>query len=352
MGNPGLTNGHVLTKLKIEKKILDFETKVCVNEVKSLRYLMAIDAGGTKTDAVLFDETGRILLRDLGAGNNAMDIGKSAAIERLLALLERACAAAPEKLAAIYGAIAGVMPLGDFLSPAVLPRNYADAVRFDDDGPSLISAAIGHRDGCGMVCGTGSSCFIRIEGRPLRKLGGKGYLIDTGGSGFELGRDAISYAFRADDGRCAPTVLFELVGRQMGCGVDDWMKRIYDPETGGRSFIASFARLVFEGRRMGDWACREIFEGGAAAMADLTYAAAGCFEGDFPIVVNGGLPTHFPEYAGAIRSKASPRARMILSDTPPVYGAAVEALWDAGLEPNEVFRTRFLQEYAQWGQSS
>lgn len=317
-----------------------------------MRYFMAIDAGGTKTDAVLFDETGHILLRDLSVGNNAMDIGKPAAVQRLLAVLERTCAAAPAKVTAIYGGIASVFPLGDFLSPAVLPGNYADSVRFDDDGPSIISASIGHRDGCGMVCGTGSSCFIRIKGQPLRKVGGKGYLIDTGGSGFELGREAIAYAFRADDGRCPPTVLFDLVREQMGCDVGDWMKCIYDPETGGRPFIASFAHLVFKGRRMGDWACRDIFERGSAAMADLTYAAARWFDGEFPVVVNGGLPTHFPEYADSIRAKSCPRARIIISDVPPVYGAAVEALWDAGLEPDEAFRARFLEEYALWQNKS
>ena len=45
-----------------------------------MRYFLAIDAGGTKTDAVVFDETGHIIYRDLSAGNNGMDIGQEAAI--------------------------------------------------------------------------------------------------------------------------------------------------------------------------------------------------------------------------------------------------------------------------------
>ncbi len=40
-----------------------------------MRYFIAIDSGGTKTDAVLFDETGHIVARSLTMGCNAMDIG-------------------------------------------------------------------------------------------------------------------------------------------------------------------------------------------------------------------------------------------------------------------------------------
>ena len=312
-----------------------------------MKYLIAIDSGGTKTETILFDITGQILLRDLSPGANGMDIGKPEAVRRILAVLDRVTAQAPEKVSAIYGGIAGVMPLGDFYSEAVLPRDYASSVRFDDDGPSLISAAIGHQDGCGMVVGTGSSCFIRVEGQPLRKVGGKGYLIDTGGSGFELGRDALVMAFRATDGRCEQTALVELIEAQMGVPVDRWMEKIYDPVTGGRPFIASFAHNVFKARAMGDWAAQEIFDRGAHLLGDLTHAAAKWFDGEFSVAMNGGLVINFPEYAEAIRKAAHPRAKMIPSGAPPVYGAAVEALWDIGMEPGPAFREHFLNAYAQ-----
>jgi hypothetical protein len=36
---------------------------------------------------------------------------------------------------------------------------------------------------------------------------------------------------------------------------------------------------------------------------------------------------------------------MIRAEVPPVYGAAVEAMWDVGLEPDENFKKRFLESY-------
>ncbi len=311
-----------------------------------MKYMIAMDCGGTKTETILFDETGHIHHRDIGPGANGMDIGKPEALRRFLGTMERVVPCSPGRIRAIYGGIAGVIPLGDFYTPAIAPKNYADSIRIVDDGPSMISATIGHQDGCGMVIGTGSSCFIRISGMPLQKVGGKGYLIDTGGSGFELGRDAIAAAFRATDGRSEATLLTQLIREQMGVPVDQWMERIYDPSSGGRPFIASFAHCVFEAHATGDLAARNIFQRNAQALADLTYAAAKHFDGPFPVVMNGGIIRHFPAYANAICALAHPRAIMRLGDAPPVYGSAVEAMWDAGLEASPAFRERFLTEHA------
>ena len=40
-----------------------------------MRYMIGIDGGGTKTERVLFDETGHILARDVRQGCNALDLG-------------------------------------------------------------------------------------------------------------------------------------------------------------------------------------------------------------------------------------------------------------------------------------
>ena len=43
-----------------------------------MRYYLGIDGGGTKTDAALCDEFGRIAARTLGPAGNLVDIGMSA----------------------------------------------------------------------------------------------------------------------------------------------------------------------------------------------------------------------------------------------------------------------------------
>lgn len=320
----------------------------CLSGEREMKYCIAVDGGGTKTESVLFDETGHILLRHLGNAGTATDLGVEEARRRLLACLDEVFSHAPGRLSSLYGGVAGVLPNGDIYSQAVRARYAVDAIRFDDDGNNLISGTLGHSDGCGMVCGTGSSLFARVEGQPLRHIGGKGYLIDTGGSGFELGREALCMALRSVDGRCGSTVLLELLEKRLGQPVSDRIIPVVHHR--GRAYISSFAPAVFEGRKLGDRICCEIFERQSALLADLTYAAERYFEDRFPVVMGGGIVAHFPEYVEAIKEKASPRADMILQEAPPVYGAAVEAMWDAGIIVTESVKASFLADYKLWEQ--
>ena len=310
-----------------------------------MKYCIAIDGGGTKTDTVLFDTEGNILARHVGPGNNPTDIGCDEARKRLMEDIDAVYHNAGGAVETLYGGIAGTLPNGDIYSDEISRRYDIRRVRIEDDGCNLISGAFGHADGCGMVCGTGSSLFVRREGQPLRHIGGKGYMIDTGGSGFEIGRDAICMALRAADGRIEHTVLQELLGEMLGCPVDD--RVIPMVHRGGRPYIASFAAAVFAGRRMGDRVCEEIFQRQSALMADLTYAAQTSFDGGFNVVAGGGIVSHFPEYFEAIKQKSAPGANLVLQNAPPVYGAAAEAMWDAGEPVTESFRARFLEAYAQ-----
>lgn len=310
-----------------------------------MKYCIAIDGGGTKTDTVLFDTEGNILARHVGPGNNPTDIGCDEARKRLMEDIDAVYRNAGGAVETLYGGIAGTLPNGDIYSDEIRRRYDIRRVRIEDDGCNLISGAFGHADGCGMVCGTGSSLFVRREGQPLRHIGGKGYMIDTGGSGFEIGRDAICMALRAADGRTEHTVLQELLGEMLGCPVDD--RVIPMVHRGGRPYIASFAAAVFAGRRMGDRVCEEIFQRQSALMADLTYAAQTSFDGGFNVVAGGGIVSHFPEYFEAIKQKSAPGANLVLQNAPPVYGAAAEAMWDAGEPVTESFRARFLEAYAQ-----
>ena len=310
-----------------------------------MKYCIAIDGGGTKTDTVLFDTEGNILARHVGPGNNPTDIGCDEARKRLMEDIDAVYHNAGGAVETLYGGIAGTLPNGDIYSDEISRRYDIRCIRIEDDGCNLISGAFGHADGCGMVCGTGSSLFVRREGQPLRHIGGKGYMIDTGGSGFEIGRDAICMALRAADGRIEHTVLQELLGEMLGCPVDD--RVIPMVHRGGRPYIASFAAAVFAGREMGDRVCEEIFQRQSALMADLTYAAQTSFDGGFNVVAGGGIVSHFPEYFEAIKQKSAPGANLVLQNAPPVYGAAAEAMWNAGEPVTEGFRARFLEAYAQ-----
>lgn len=311
-----------------------------------MKYLIGIDSGGSKTETLLFDETGHVLVRDLDQGANGMDIGKERAQAIILGALRRVMAQSPEPVCQVFGGIVGTS-LGNFMWEHLRANLPSDvAVQVEGDGGIIMSGTIGHRDGCTMISGTGCSMFVRHGDQPLIKIGGWGYLVDAWGSGYGLGRDALAAAFRAYDGRGGATLLLDMVNEQLGKSVHTSIPDIYSHPAGTRAFIAKFAHLIIKARNQGDEIATRIYEQHTDALADMTYAAQRFFPDQiFPIVMNGGIFQAFPEYTQSVRDKANPNAQMILAQMPPVYGSMIEAMWHAGLPINEQFKENFLVSY-------
>ncbi len=330
-----------------------------------MSFLIAADSGGTKTETILFDETGHIWYRDVDLGCNPLDIGLETARERLETILRRVIAQVPGSASlenvtagmmkpqvidppveAMYGAMAGSFYYKE--EEIFPPERYMHLgiarFRTDVDGRSMLSSHFYREEECcGVVCGTGCSSWVRKVGqKELIHCGGWGYLVDALGSGYALGRDAVRAAVRAEDGRGPKTVLLELVERELGTELKYGIPQLY---AGGRRKIASLARLIFEGCRRGDEVSRQLMEQGAGYIAELIWVADSHMKESYPVVMGGGIVSAFPEYLEAIRAKAPSRARLILAEAPPVFGAAVEAMRECGMSCDEDFRQNFMTEY-------
>jgi len=307
-----------------------------------MAYYIAMDAGGTKNETLLFDETGHILLRDLSPGGNAMDLGVEEVARRVLATLRRVQKHIPSGVPdqAFLG-VSSVIYYHDKLTDLVDSQLPGWPIHWEDGGPGMMTSLLDRRDGGCMVCGTGTSLFLRSKGE-IYHIGGLGYLIDTRGSGYWLGQQALLAALKYKEERGEKTVLYDLIKQQMGKNPEDAIPDIY---AGGRAYIASFARNVFIGRKMGDKVCRDIFEMGSKELADLTWAAAGHSEPGVDIIMSGGIFINFPEYVAAVKAKCSPHFNMIRADVPPIFGCAKEAVWRHGGIVDDAFKAKFRAEY-------
>lgn len=67
--------------------------------------------------------------------------------------------------------------------------------------------------------------------------------------------------------------------------------------------------------------------------------------GEYPVVLGGGLFSVYPEYVAALRQSCPAQARLISTDMPVVYGAAVEALAAVNMRIDAAFRSTFLSDY-------
>lgn len=311
-----------------------------------MKYYIAIDSGGNKTDSVLFDATGNVIAREFGRGANAFDIGPNEAGERLCAAVDSLKAHLPagEKLSAVFGSVS-VTYFYPEIEQRVARHTGGAPCHMDSVVSSVMAAVLGKEDGVCLISGTGSYCCVREKNKHRFYIGSSGYMLDTGGSGYVLGQQALIASQREHEGRGPKTLITELVEKEMGETVLEHLPVIY---MGGRAYISSFAHNVFRARLMGDAVAEKIFNDGVDYFAEAlqtAYQHLGCkpFRG----VLGGGIFMHHPEYAAAVRARAPEGCELITLETPAVYGSALEAVWLGGNEVEDGFRTRFLESYAR-----
>ena len=314
----------------------------------SEKYLIALDVGGTKADAVLFKESGEIVRRYVGLGGSPIDFGLEKCIERILDTVENLLDGFSHTVESLYAAIATVEYYYDDFCRAFNERfkTRIKNIRLEGDGVALISAMLGHSDGAALICGTGSALYMR-KGENYEHIGGGGHLIDSCGSGFTIGHYTLQAALRSGDGGTHKTLICDLIRRDFD-GKDAWNDQptVYGK---GRAYIASFAKYMFAARDLGDVTARTIFNKCAADMADVIWAAYEKLgKENVTIILNGGIFRNYPEYAAAVISASPKDVKFIQSDVTPVYGCAVEAMYDvghAGVEDS--FKTNFIASYGK-----
>ena len=128
----------------------------------SNRYLAALDVGGTKADAVLFRENGEIVKRVVDPAGTPFDQGLEITLSNCRNTLKKLFSYADGPIEALYASIATVeYYIDDFRAFFAETFPEVGKIRIEGDGCCLISGMLGHRDGCSMICGTGSSLYMR-----------------------------------------------------------------------------------------------------------------------------------------------------------------------------------------------
>lgn len=324
-----------------------------------MRYLMGIDGGGTKTLGVLTAMDGTVLSQAKTDATNPNDVTLPVSVGRLTglcrALMGKAGmteSALPE--ISLFLGIAGGINYGPALENALreaFPEVGVLTVRSDIH--ILLSGGLPEGDGACIICGTGSACFLR-RGEEMVRIGGWGYLLDSGGSGYDIGRDALEAALRHFDGRGEPTALSDLLARHLGGAVNTRITEIYRE---GKTYIASCAPLVFDAARQGDAVAEAILGRNARKLAEYAETAWRHLTADgrpapatLPVVMGGGISQHeAPAWQDRIASLTDPAVPAVytVADMPPVFGAVAEACKQAeGSKPDfEALKRAFAASF-------
>ena len=288
-----------------------------------IKYLLAIDGGGTKTEFLLTDINKREIARVVLGASNAVDTG----IENTRRILEQGIRKVCEDVSlhevSVFAGLAG----------GITGNNKQEINKFlskfgfgcfgnGSDTESVLEIALEGEDGVAVIMGTGIIAFSQVKDNRHR-IGGWGYLIDKGGSGFNIGSEAMNSALKYLDGRKGSKILCELIETKLGKSLPDSIAEIHN---GGKAYIASFAPVVFEAYDRGDSFSSEIIDANVREVTEIILAGLKYLPKDNPkIVVCGGLikrsdilAKYFSKYLGEDR-------KVIFCNKPVVNGALMLA---------------------------
>jgi len=174
--------------------------------------LLGIDGGGSKTHAVLADESGRVLGTGAAGASNYQYVGEDRATGEINAAIARAFV---EAGIAPRPADYACFGFGGADTPQELSKmdgwvcRFEWAVRYLVTNDGLLPLYAACPDGCGMsvVAGTGSIMWAQANDGRIARASGWGYLLGDEGSGYTLGSEALRHIMRAEDGRGPKTAL-------------------------------------------------------------------------------------------------------------------------------------------------
>lgn len=304
-----------------------------------MKYLLGMDAGGTKTLCVLADEQGNVIgMGRSGCGNFQVN-GRAGAQQELKKAVEKTLQQAdiePQRIEVAFYGISGADREEDFLAVHEIlePINPAARMFLENDTTIALRAGTQNGLGLGLISGTGTNA-IGFNGKGQRlQVGGWGspYLGDYG-SAHDIAADAFALAQRGWDERGRPTLLYEKLVKALGVKhLIDISERDYFDSYEPLN-IAALAPLVFEAAREGDRIATDILEkaGREIALSALTILRA-LFQPheEIPVVLGGSVfqkgnhPAMVMTLENEIR-KEFPLVKFTLLDRDPVVGALLFA---------------------------
>lgn len=234
--------------------------------MSEITYLLAIDGGGTKTDFLLTDLNGNEIKRIILGPSNPVNTGMKNAEKCLADGINQVCASVDKRKISVFAGIAG----GTSGNNKEIINRYLSTFGFGrtangSDTDSALEIALNGKPGVAVIIGTGIVAFAD-DGENRHRIGGWGYLIDKGGSGFNFGSDALECALRHIDGRGGSEMILRMIEEKIKSPLPQAIPEIYKQ---GNSYIASFAQVVIDAYEKGDKEAEKILIKNTEEIAEI-----------------------------------------------------------------------------------
>lgn len=292
---------------------------------------LGIDAGGTQTRWALANADGALLAEGIVSGLSALQMVTSDGRQAVRATFEAlarqvlACARPGRVRAGLTGFGGEGEQLQGWL--AELLGIAPDAISLCNDIEIAYRASFAPGEGYLVYAGTGSiGAFIDADGA-FHRAGGRGVVLDDGGGGFWIAREALRHIWRNEDecpGRWESSPMAHAVFDHVGGS--DWSysrQFIYGQERGEVGKLA-LAVAASAGR---DPAAAAILQDAGRELARLAHALIARF-GPRPVALAGRAAELHPSIVAAMRAALPPATDLTQTTTRAHHAAARLAALD------------------------
>ncbi len=304
-----------------------------------MKYFLGVDAGGTKTEAVILNKEGRIVGIGRSGPGNYEGIGMEEAKRNWILAIEKAKGEKRdiEFEFACFGLAGADFPEDFMMLEREIERlGIAKEFIVENDAPIALRAGNKEFWGVIIVMGTGNNGYGRAKDGRWYRYFGEGYIFGDWGGASSIVQEILFHAFRSYDGRGEKTLLEEMVLNFFNeKDYVDLAKRLYyNPSEYYKAL--GLAPLLFEAVRMGDKVAIKIVE----RIVNETVISAynlmkklNLLKEETPVVLAGSIfkgAEWLPEYIqGKLRIYAE-KCKVIPLKIPPAVGAALIAYEKGG----------------------
>ncbi len=308
------------------------------NIENSSKVFIAIDGGATKTDLVLFSDSGQILKRLIVQGCNPTSFGFEKACQNLQFGIDSLLAINPN-VSGIYAGFAGCLT-GDNREKFTkfFNKQYKHMkIALNSDIMNVFQSANVQGNSMAAICGTGSVIFANIGGN-LQRVGGWGYLFDDICSGYAMSRDAIRAALAESDGFGEKTIMTPMIEEKLGGKIWDKLNDFYIK---GKEFVASFSPIVFDAYRKNDEIAKNIIKYNISEFSKMIAFTNKKYDCKNTVIVTGGLTKEEEIILPLMKAELGDNMNIIIPSAPPIYGACVECCSQFSTATTEFKKTIF-----------
>ncbi len=299
-----------------------------------MRCVLGFDGGGTKTECVLMDETGRVLSRGRAGPSNPFRVGVESASEALQSAARDALQSAGRaihEVAAVVAGLAGTTrhDLAERMRADLSRLFPGSAVKLCTDF-ELALEAVGESPAIVLVAGTGSAAIGRDAAGRVVRVGGYGPQISDEGSAYDIGRKAVAMALRDRDRRGGDSPLGSRILRDLGFTAWDALND--RAQTSADEVFPKIFPIVIEAAAAGDECAQILLRDAAKDLAALVRRLIERLAlGDVPFILakTGGMIGRRPIFDEALDvalREGAPRASIISLSVAPAEAAARLAL--------------------------